>query len=69
MNTWRTYIIGFVLSIVLSVVAFGLVGAHLKTSHSYPSHELAVPLLIVLAIAQLLVQLLFFLHIHLSQSV
>ena len=63
MSTLRTYIVGFGLSVVLTFVAFGLVGEHLKTDHAYPSHELAVPLLVLFAIAQLLVQLFFFLHI------
>ena len=59
----RTYLIGFGLSIVLTLVAFGLGQIHLWTDHVFPTHEMAVPALIVLALSQLVVQLFFFLHV------
>jgi len=57
------YIIGFGLSIFLTFLAFGLVGEHVQTGHLFPSHTVLIPVLIGLAIAQLLVQLVFFLHL------
>ena len=63
MKTLRAYILGFGLSIALTLVAFWLVGEHLRTEHAFPSHGVAVSVLIVLAVAQLLVQLTLFLHL------
>lgn len=61
MGTYRTYIAGFGLSLLLTFAAFGAVWAHLDRG------LLSVPILIavimVLAMAQLMVQLLFFLHL------
>jgi len=63
MKTLSAYIIGFVFSIVLTLAAFGLVERHLTTDHIFPTHGVAVSVLVVLAVVQLLVQLLLFLHI------
>ena len=54
MKTLHTYIIGFVISIGLTLAAFGLV-------YYYLSAGIVALLLVVLAIAQLLVQLVLFL--------
>lgn len=59
----RMYIIGFVSSIVLTILAFSLVNLHLATLHHTPTDQILLPALIVLAIVQLLVQLFFFLHL------
>jgi cytochrome o ubiquinol oxidase operon protein cyoD len=63
MTTTHKYIIGYGLSIILTVAAFGLVGEHINSGHTYPSHEFIYATLILLAIVQLLVQLIAFLHV------
>lgn len=54
--TLKSYTIGFILSIVLTLAAYFLVVNHLLTK------ELMIAAVLGLAIAQLTVQLLFFLH-------
>jgi cytochrome o ubiquinol oxidase operon protein cyoD len=63
MKALRTYILGFVVSIALTVVAFALAQMHLASGHIFPTHELAVPALVALALVQLVVQLMLFLHV------
>lgn len=55
--------IGFGLSIILTIIAFGLVWEHIQTDHDFPSHELLLPVLIVLALIQFFVQVVLFLHV------
>lgn len=62
-KTRNMYIIGFVSSIVLTIIAFGIVSLHLETHHEIPSHEIIVPVLLGLAVVQLFVQIIFFLHL------
>lgn len=59
----RGYIIGFVLSLLLTLVAYLFVNEHVGSSHSLFPHELLVPLLAVFALSQFVVQLVFFLHL------
>lgn len=61
--TIRSYILGFVLSVALTLLAFGVVWQHLRTDHVSPSHDVALPLLILLALGQLVVQMVCFLHL------
>ena len=68
MKTVRTYIIGFGLSVVLTLAAFWLVHQHLLSNHIFPSHTLLAALLVLFAIAQLFVQLIFFLHVGQEQK-
>jgi cytochrome o ubiquinol oxidase operon protein cyoD len=63
MTSIRTYIIGFALSIILTLVAFWKMSEHIASGHVSPSHEVLIPTLTILAILQLVVQLIFFLHI------
>lgn len=63
MKTLRAYSMGFGLSIFFTLLAFGLVWYHMQNEHIFPSHEIMVPLLIALAVLQLFVQLVFFLHL------
>jgi len=63
MKTLHAYILGFVLSIGLTLGAFSVVQMHLDTEHVSPTHEVAVAVLLTLAVAQLLVQLILFLHL------
>lgn len=61
--TLRSYIIGFVLSLALTLTAAALVWIHINSGHTLLSHEFLYPALLVLAIVQLLVQLIFFMHL------
>lgn len=63
MKTLYSYILGFVLSVVLTLIAFGVVEQHLITQHVVPPHKIIVPILVTLALIQLLVQLVCFLHL------
>jgi cytochrome o ubiquinol oxidase operon protein cyoD len=58
------YVIGFTLSLVFTLAAFWLVIQHVDNNHQGgPSHEFILISIISLAIAQLIVQLYFFLHL------
>jgi cytochrome o ubiquinol oxidase subunit IV len=59
----KSYLIGFILSIVLTIVAYLLVQTHIFSSHQVLGHELLIFLLLTLALIQLIVQLFFFLHL------
>jgi len=59
----KKYFTGYVLSIAITVVAFGLVQMHLSSGHLFPAHDMLVPFLAILALCQLLVQAVFFLHL------
>jgi cytochrome o ubiquinol oxidase operon protein cyoD len=63
MKPINAYITGFALSLGLTAASFGLVYVHMQNDHTYPPHELMVPILILLALAQLLIQMIFFLHL------
>ncbi len=63
MKNIRTYILGFALSLTLTVVAFGIVEFHLSSGHEFPSHPVSIALLVGLALVQLVVQLTLFLHV------
>jgi cytochrome o ubiquinol oxidase operon protein cyoD len=60
--TIKPYVIGFILSLVLTFGAFFLVNQHVASGHSAYPHELIITIILVLAVAQLFVQLFFFLH-------
>jgi cytochrome o ubiquinol oxidase operon protein cyoD len=59
----RGYVSGFVLSLLLTLGAYILVRHHLDTHHLSPSDSVAVLWLLILALTQLFVQLVFFLHL------
>jgi cytochrome o ubiquinol oxidase operon protein cyoD len=61
MGTYKSYIAGFVFSLLLTFAAFGAVWAHINQGQL--STPLLIAVLLVLAAAQLMVQLLFFLHV------
>ena len=62
-GTFKTYVLGFVLSLALSAVAFLFLQEHMWTGHRVFTHEFLYGEIIVLATAQLIVQLYFFLHL------
>ncbi|HHW4678356.1 MAG TPA: cytochrome o ubiquinol oxidase subunit IV [Xylella sp.] len=61
-NHIKSYIIGFVLAIILTVIPFGMV------MRGGFSKEITVTVISVLAAAQMLVHLVYFLHMDLSQK-
>lgn len=63
-----TYSVGFVLSIVLTLVAYGAVEYHRNSDHLGLPHELIIPLVMSLAVMQLFVQLIFFLHVGFNKK-
>lgn len=62
-GTTTSYTLGYILSILLTVAAYLLVKHHMDTYHLVFSHHLLIASVIGLAIVQLFVQLMFFLHL------
>lgn len=63
LGSYWTYIAGYVLSLGLTSTAFWLVHKHLQSHHVSPSDNFMLAALAVLALTQLMVQLVFFLHL------
>ncbi len=63
-----SYIVGFVLSLVLTIGSYFLVMFHLSSGHRVPTDQTMSLLLPALAIFQLIVQLIFFLHVAKSKT-
>jgi cytochrome o ubiquinol oxidase operon protein cyoD len=63
MKTLYTYIIGFGASLALTLFVFWLTWRHVLSGHEFPPHTVLVPLFVALAVAQIVIQLFFFLHI------
>lgn len=59
----RSYTIGYAFSIFLTFVAFGLTMKHVDSGHYFISHEMIIPVILGLALIQLVIQLIFFLHV------
>ena len=59
-----SYITGFVLSLALTLTAYFLVEAHVASGHAFILHEMLIPIILGLAFVQLIVQMIFFLHLH-----
>lgn len=62
-GTVLSYTIGFIASIALTVAAYFVVVHHVNSHHKAYSHNFLVPYLLGLAVVQLFVQLIFFLHL------
>ena len=62
-GTYLTYAVGYILSICLTLAAYLLVHRHVSSHHLAFSHQFLVVSIIALAIVQLFVQLIFFLHL------
>jgi cytochrome o ubiquinol oxidase operon protein cyoD len=65
-EAWGTrarYSVGFALSLLLTLTAFALVHIHVAHHHTYPSDDFMMAALPALAVVQLFVQLVFFLHV------
>jgi cytochrome o ubiquinol oxidase subunit IV len=61
-GTVKSYLIGFVLSVILTAIPFGLTMGHVLPAASL------VPVIVLLAVVQILVHLYFFLHMNASSS-
>jgi cytochrome o ubiquinol oxidase operon protein cyoD len=59
----RSYVTGFGLSLLLTLTAYLLVHRHVSSYHTAISHEVLKVMITGLALTQLLVQLVFFLHL------
>lgn len=59
----KSYLIGFCLSILLTLLSFRLTIKHVDSGHYFISHDLIIPVILCLALIQLVVQLIFFLHV------
>ncbi len=64
----RSYVVGFTLSILLTLGSFGVVQLHLSSDHQTISHVALSAAIFVFAMSQLAVQLLFFLHLGREQK-
>lgn len=62
-RTLNAYISGFILSIALTLAAYLLVQAHLGSGKQLLSQPVILGVILVFAIAQLIVQMLYFLHL------
>lgn len=57
------YIVGFVLSLVCTFLAYWMVSEHINNGHMTFPHAVIVPMLAILAISQFIIQLVYFLHL------
>lgn len=63
MNRVVAYSVGLGLAILLTLAAFSLTFAHLATPYGALSSSLLIAIIVALAMVQLVVQLVFFLHL------
>ncbi len=61
--TIKSYVIGFTFSLILTLSAYFLVSMHINSDFGILSQQILIPLIIGIAILQLIVQLIFFLHL------
>lgn len=59
----KSYLTGFILSILLTLLAYSLTVIHVHSYHEVISHEILIPTIIGIALIQLVVQMVFFLHL------
>lgn len=59
----RSYSIGFALSLLLTFIAYAFVAKHTSSNHIELSHHLLIGIIMSMAVVQLFVQLIFFLHV------
>lgn len=59
----QSYLVGYALSVLLTLAAFGLAYVHIANDHEILSHTLLRYLIAGLALLQLSVQSIFFLHL------
>lgn len=59
----KRYLTGYLLSLACTLVAFGLAYLHLATRHAFPTHGYLLLSFILVALLQLIAQLVFFLRV------
>lgn len=64
----KSYIVGFLLSIVFTFISYELVLIHINSRHKIFSHIILIPIILFIACLQLFVQLVFFLHLVQERS-
>jgi cytochrome o ubiquinol oxidase operon protein cyoD len=57
------YVAGFAISVLLTLIAPLLLWAHANSHHTFLSHGVLTSIFVILALLQLVVQLVFFLHV------
>lgn len=62
-KAFKAYVTGFLLSLIFTLIAWGIVNRHVTNGHHLYSHLFINILVLSLAILQLVVQLIFFLHL------
>ena|SRR3989344_4851901 len=68
MSTFKSYLLGYIISISLTLGAYIPVRMHFSSAHRVFSHEILIGTILTLAVAQMLVQLIFFLHMGREQK-
>jgi cytochrome o ubiquinol oxidase operon protein cyoD len=63
-----SYVVGFALSLLCTLLAFGLVYEHISTASAAAFSPALVTVVVVLAVMQLISQLIFFLHLGKSSG-
>jgi cytochrome o ubiquinol oxidase subunit IV len=64
----QTYIAGYALSLLMTLAIFGVTYIHLKSDHHLISHPVIHAAIAILAVLQLIVQTIFFLHLSLRKE-
>lgn len=67
-TSFKTYAIGFIASLALTMLAFVSVAKHLKSGHEWPAHPFILYILLGLALVQFAVQLIYFLHLGMNEK-
>ena len=62
-GTLRSYITGFILSIAATLAAYIVVDIHVNSGHETISHPVLLATILALAVLQLIIQMVFFLHL------
>ena len=61
--TLKAYVTGFVISLILTLTAYALVRSHTASSSQALASPVLIGVILTLAMAQFIVQLIFFLHV------
>lgn len=64
----QNYTLGFISSLILTFCAYVIVVSHVDSGHSTLSHRSITSIILVLAVTQLMVQSIYFLHIGRGKS-
>lgn len=62
--SYRPYVIGFILSLIFTLAAYILVEQHVVTNHDVFPRQILILTIFAFALAQLIAQLIFFLHLN-----